>query len=169
LVLIGWFLNNAARSSYQELVLRRALESVSVSDVMRVRIERVAPELPLAAFVREHLLAGDQRLFPVERAGEWLGVVCFEGVRSLPHSDWSRVQIGELMTPREQVQAVLRPGENADGALKQLAQRGADQLLVVDQGSVVGLVVRSDVLRWLALRNGMWRGDVADARTAHVG
>jgi Zn-dependent protease/CBS domain-containing protein len=168
LVLIGWFLNNAARASYQELLLRRALEHVSVRDVMRVRLQRVQPELTLTQFVREHLLAGDQRLFPVESAGEWLGVVCFEDVRSLPESDWSRVTIAELMTPLARVSGVLRPEDSADAALKQLGRRGVEQLLVVEQGRVAGLVVRSDVLRWLALHRGTWHGSHGEAQAAHA-
>jgi len=168
LVLIGWFLNNAARASYQELLARRALEDVSVADVMRTRVERVEPALSLAAFVREHLLASDQRLFPVERAGEWLGVVCFEDVKSLPQGDWSRVRIADLMIPLAEIQP-LHPAQTADAALEQLGKRGVEQLLVVDHGRVLGLIVRADLLRWMSLRSGQGSREWASARGAHAG
>lgn len=160
LVLIGWFLNNAARSSYQTLLVQQLLSDVAVGELMRRDPARVAPEMLLADFVRNYLLASDQRLFPVEREGLLLGVVGFDDVRALPESDWSKVTLNELMRPRAQIE-MLEADMPAAQALQRLIERRREQMLVGDGQRVLGLLVRGDVLRWLALR-----GDLAGAVAA---
>jgi len=65
LLLIGWVLNNAARSSYQQLLLAPALESLQVKDLMRTQFERIQAHVPLQEFIDNKLLRSDQIAWPV--------------------------------------------------------------------------------------------------------
>jgi CBS domain-containing protein len=154
LLLIGWFLNHAARSSYQTLLVQQLLSDVAVRDLMRREPARVPPDMLLAEFVRNHLLASDQRVFPVERDGQLRGLVCFDDVRALPESDWSKVRLRELMTPPAEC-TMLNADVPAAQALQQLTERGREQMPVGDGRRMLGLLVRGDVLRWLALRGNV--------------
>jgi len=163
LVLIGWFLNNAARASYQQLLVRRALEDVPVARVMRTRLDRVAPDLPLESFVREHLMLGDQRAFPVELPdGTLVGLVCFDDLEKLPQQEWSHKAVEDVMTPAERL-IVLPPDAGADEALQSLATRDVDQLPVLVGRHLVGIVRRADVMKWLALQGGGAMGPAASS------
>ena len=53
LVLIGWFLYNAAYMSYQQLLIREALDHVSVETVMRSRVQSVPPDISLEQLVHD--------------------------------------------------------------------------------------------------------------------
>ncbi|HKO93115.1 MAG TPA: site-2 protease family protein [Polyangiaceae bacterium] len=154
LLLIGWFLNHAARSSYQTLLVQQLLSHVAVRDLMRLQPARVPPEMRLAEFVRNHLLAGDQRVFPVERDGQLLGLVSFDDVRALPESNWSKLKLRDLMTSPAEF-TMLQPDVPAARALQQLTEHKREQLPVGDGRRVLGLLVRGDVLRWLALRGNV--------------
>lgn len=152
LVLIGWFLNHAARMSYQQLLVRRALEDVPVARVMRTRLDRVTPDLPLESFVREHLMLTEQRAFPVESSdGTLVGLICFDDVKKLPQQEWPLKSVRDVMTPAERLTA-LPPDAGADQALQSLATRDVDQLPVLEGGHLVGIVRRADVMKWLALQ-----------------
>lgn len=65
LVLIGWFLSAAARTSRERAVAGKLLENVSVSDVMRTRIATVGPNTTVESLVNEVLLVSDQECIPV--------------------------------------------------------------------------------------------------------
>lgn len=152
LMLIGWFLNNAARSSYQQLLMRQALEDVPVTRLMRTQLDRVDPELSVDALVREHVMVSDQHAFPVESRGVLQGLVSFEDLRKVPQADWVRTPVGAVMTPLDEL-AALSPDADAEQALEQLAQRDVEQLPVVDEAAhLLGLVRRQNLVRWLALQ-----------------
>jgi CBS domain-containing protein len=151
LVLIGWFLNNAARASFQQVLIRRTLEHVPVARMMSTNVEGVPPDLSVDAFVREHLLGGDQQAFPVIQNGQFIGLIGFEDVRSVPHEAWPTTAVGTVMTPSDRVFTLL-PQAGAEEALDDLARLDVDQIPVVDHGNVMGFVRRRDLVRWIALQ-----------------
>ncbi|MCX4247142.1 site-2 protease family protein [Paraliomyxa miuraensis] len=153
LVLIGWFLNNAAQMSYAQLLMRRALEHVPVSRIMFTRVGSLSPEISVESFVREHLLVGDQQAFPVEDGGRLLGLATAEDVRRVPQERWPVTMVGDIMTRAEEL-ATLTPQADAEEAMSLLSRRDVEQLPVVEAGHVVGLVRRRDLVRWLALQGG---------------
>jgi CBS domain-containing protein len=57
------------------------------------------------------------------------------------------------MTPASQLELVS-PREDATQALKKLGRRDVRQMPVVQDGQVVGMLRRRDVLRWLQLQSG---------------
>jgi Zn-dependent protease len=154
LMLIGWFLNNAALVSYRQLLVKQTLEEVPVGTLMQTRLDRVDPDLPLARLVEEHMMASGQRVLPVERAGRFLGLVSLTDLQKSDRRAWERTTAAEIMTPRERL-ACAAPGDDAAEALEQLARRGVNQLPVLDDGRLVGLLRREDVLKWLALHGGI--------------
>lgn len=151
LILIGWFLNNAARLGHEQLLVRRALEGVSVRELMWRQVERVAPDVSVRELVDEHYMGGDQRGFPVEQDGRLIGLVCFDDLRRLPRDVWDATSVREIMTPLEEL-ATLPPDADAQRALEQLARRDVEQIPVVQGRELVGLVRRRDIVKWLALR-----------------
>ncbi len=149
LVLVGWFLNNAARLSYRDVRMRHALEDVTVAGVMETRLERVSPDLRVERFVHDYVMAGEQNAFPIESAGNLVGVVTLGDVRRLPQSEWAGTTVGQIMTPVAELPA-LPPEAAAERAFNQLTRRHQEQVLVVDGHHLIGLVRRSDLAKWRA-------------------
>lgn len=151
LMLIGWFINGAARTSYQQQLLKHSLEAVPVSRLMLTRLDRVWPTLTLDDFVRDHVMADDQTSWPVEQDGVLLGLVSFDDVRKVPREQWPYTQVGQVMTPASQL-STLPPEAGAEKALEELSKREVEQLPVLDHlGHLLGLVRRKDLMRWLTL------------------
>jgi Zn-dependent protease len=152
LILIGWFLNNAALMGYRQVVLREALESVPVSRLMRTRLVGASPHMLVSTLVDQHLMSSGQRSFPVEEDGRFVGLVCLKDLYRLPRQAWDRVTVGEVMVGLDRL-AMVAPEDAATEALAVLDKREVNQLPVVDQGRFAGLVRREDVLRWLMMQS----------------
>lgn len=152
LMVIGWFLNNAARSSYQQVLVKQALEAVPVARLMRTRLDTVSPDVSIDELVRDHVLTGDQHAFPVEQGGVLQGLVCIHDLRKVPQAQWAHTPVGAVMTPYDTLET-LTPKADAEQALEKLARREVEQLPVVDdEAHLLGLVRRQDLVRWLALQ-----------------
>lgn len=152
LVLIGWFLNNAAKMSYQQLVVREALEEVPVERLMFSRMMTVDAACSLSELVRDYIMQSEQRCFPVLRSGCFVGLVCLDDVRRTAEVEWSHVRVADVMTPVEKL-VTMAPRDDAAEALKELGRREVDQIPIVDHGELKGLVRRQDILKWLATRD----------------
>lgn len=150
LAFIGWFLNNAAVSSYRQLVITQSLAHVPVSRLLQTDLESVPPELDLHSLVEQHLLHTSQRVFPVLHGERLEGLVCLEDLRRVVPQERSRHVVADVMTPAARLVG-LSPRDSAEEALRRLSSTGVNQLPVLDNGRFRGLVTREALLRYLAL------------------
>lgn len=151
MMLLGWFLNTAAKRSYEQVLLTTALQHVPVRRLMLSRLEAVPPSMTVNEFVHERLLHAEQRCFPVLAGERFLGLACLADVKKAPQVEWDRTPVAAVMTPAERL-AVVAPDDPATKAADLLTRSDLDQVPVVDGQTLVGLVRRRDLLKWLKLR-----------------
>jgi len=152
IALIGWFLRSAAATSYKQLLIEDLLEDVPVARLMRADVRTVEPELPVSDLVYDFMLGTDERAFPVVDRGKLAGLVTIEDVRKVPRDSWPSTRVSQIMTPAEKL-AVVGPRQDASEALHELTRRDVRQLPVVENGKLVGLLRRRDIVRWLRLQS----------------
>ena len=153
LAFIGWFLNNAALVSYRQLLVRDALEDVPVTRVMQTDFATVALDTPVDVLVDQHVLGTGQRAFPVFEGKLFRGMLCLQDVRKVARENWSHTRAAEIMTPLNGLISVT-PQTDAMEALDLLGRHRINQLPVMENGELRGLVSREDILRWLTLYGG---------------
>jgi predicted transcriptional regulator len=152
-MLIGWFLLNAAKASYEQTVMQEALRGTRVNEVMRRSVATVPPEMPVSALVSDYVMSTDQQCFPVVRDGHLEGLVCLADVRKAPRAEWDSTRVGDVMTPSSDL-STLSAEAPATEALRKLGEGDVDQVPVVERdGSLLGLVRRQDILRWLSVHS----------------
>lgn len=152
LAFIGWFLNNAAAQSYRQVVVEDLLGGVPVAQLMRTNAPTVASNIPVSSLVHDHIMGTDERAFPVVDSDRLVGLVCVEDVRKVPRESWESTTVSQIMTPANQL-VVATPREDASAALNDLASRDVNQLPVVENGQLVGILRRRDIMRWLQLHS----------------
>jgi len=152
LAFIGWFLNNAASQSYQQVVVEDMLEGVPVSRLMRPNAPTVDPNIPVSGLVDQFIMGTDERAFPVVVENRLVGLVCLEDVRKVPRTAWDETQVGQIMTPADKLD-IVNPREDANDALNKLVRRDIRQMPVVLNGQLVGMLRRRDIMRWLQLQS----------------
>ena len=145
---IGWFLVQAARSSYQELQLQQLLRGVEAEDVMAGNLSRIPPELSLQDAVDDYFMRYDHSGFPVEKQGRTIGLLTLRGVRRVPREQWPTHRVRDHMVPLGD-QVVVAPDARMDGVVGKLQDGEAGRVLVVHDGEVVGIITPSDLTRWL--------------------
>jgi len=151
LAFIGWFLNNAALVSYRQLLTQETLQDVPVARVMLTRFEVVPPQLPLETLVEAYMQRSDQRAYPVVGTDDrLLGMVFQHDIERLSPEQRRTLTARDVLHAPEQIVGA-RPDEDVLEVLNVLAQRDINQVPVLENGRVVGLVRRADILRWLAL------------------
>jgi Zn-dependent protease/predicted transcriptional regulator len=145
---IGWFLVQAARSSYQELQLQQLLRGVEAEDVMAADLVRIPPELSLQEAVDDYFMRYDHGAFPVEEQGRTIGLLTLRGIRRVPREQWPTHRVRDHMVPLSD-QVVVAPDARMDGVLGKLQDSQANRVLVAQDGEVVGIITPTDLTRWL--------------------
>lgn len=152
LVFVGWFLSSAAKSSYQQLLLRRALSGVPIRDVMTHEVPQVDGDMRIPEFVSDYVLRHDFSIYPVVRRGEFMGVISAEDVRRLEREVWGVTCVGALAHQPEE-ERVVHHNQDAWDALTQMLETDAARLLVVDNGRLQGIVSREAIMRLVQLKS----------------
>jgi CBS domain-containing protein len=75
-------------------------------------------------------------------------MVSFDDVKRLFEADGERYTVADAMQPIEES---VRPDLTGRDALQILLRSEHDPLPVIDDGRIVGLLYRADIMRWLAL------------------
>lgn len=147
-ILIGWFLNNAAQSSYQNLVVRMMLEGTRVDEVMTYAPETVPANLTLQELLDNYLFNRNYQSFPVESEGYPVGLVTLEQVRQTPRQDWQQRTVSDIMMPVESGIAT-HPNQDMSSVLEQMQNHRTRRLLVTTDGHLEGILSASDIANWL--------------------
>jgi CBS domain-containing protein len=148
LVLIGWFLRNAAQGSYRQLELRRSLTQLSVEELMRSQIRTIPADASVAEFIEDYVFESDQRTFPVVEGDRLIGIATAVDAKAVLPASRERTQVQAIMSPLEDIHT-LAPEDDAAGALRYVARFG--DVPVVEQGHILGLLGDSDVRKWMML------------------
>lgn len=151
-VLIGLFLRQAAQMSYQQLLLRRALEGEPVSRFMKTQPITVPPDITIADLVENYIYTHHHKMYPVATNGHLLGCIGTREVKNLPREQWGVRTVGEVIGGCSQ-ENTISPSADAMEALAKMNRTGASRLLVVDDsGELVGIVTLKDLMRFMSLK-----------------
>ena len=145
---IGWFLDSAATIQVQQVVLRDLLAGHTVAHAMGRGCASVPADLTLQQLVDEHILGGGQRCFLVDRGGVPVGLMTLRRVKEVPRPEWASVTVEQAMLPLEQAKRVS-PDTGLWPALQSMDRNGVNQLVVMTDGRVVGMLSRDDVISFL--------------------
>jgi Zn-dependent protease/CBS domain-containing protein len=149
--LIGLFLRNAAQMSYQQLLVRKALEGETVARFMNPHPVTVPDSITVAKLVDEYIYKYHYKMFPVMAGEKLVGCITTRQVKEIPREAWDRETIREAASPCTE-DNTISPGTDAIKALAMMNQTGASRLMVVENGRLVGLVTLKDLLEFFSLK-----------------
>ena len=149
---IGWFLMDAAKASYAQVEIAAAFQGVRVSAVMSRDCVIVNRGMSLQEFVDTYLLRTGQRCFAVEDQGRLVGLITPRDVGAIPRERWDKTTVREAMRPLEKLH-IITPDTQVLDALKLMAGNDVNQLPVVANGALQGIVSRSQLMQLLQARS----------------
>ncbi|HUJ09536.1 MAG TPA: site-2 protease family protein [Verrucomicrobiae bacterium] len=149
--LIGMFLRNAAQMSYQQVMMREALQGEPLRHFMNPNPVTVSPTTSVEDFVENYIYRYHHKLFPVVTDGQLLGCVTFNQVKQIPKQEWSRHQVSELTRQCAEDNAI-DADTDAVNALARMNQAHVSRMMVVEGQKLVGVVSLKDLLKFLSLK-----------------
>jgi CBS domain-containing protein len=161
LAFIGWFLLQAASAEARYVATQQALAGLRVGDLMARDPVTVDADLSLGQFMDDVAWSRRYTTYPVLDSGRPVGLLAFRSVAGVPRDKWDHHRVREAMMSRDDV-PLLTEDEPAIDALLKLSSSDVNRGLVVDDGTLAGLLSITDLAR--ALEVGRPRRPVAVSR-----
>lgn len=150
LIFVGWFLHSASVRGYSQVVFESVLKRMRAGDLMARDFETVSRTLSVQELIDEHILKKRERVFLVADGENLEGIVCLEDVKSLPREKWAETSVSEIMTPKQELEAVL-PDADGSKVLQSLTAKDVHQVPVIEGDKIIGIICRADILRTIKL------------------
>ena len=150
LIMIAWFMYAGAASSQSATIFQDSLRRLTVASVMDRDFGRVQAGVSVQSFAEEHLLEKTPSVAPhayaVYRDDYLVGLLSLRQLGSIPMQTWSHTSVERAMLPIESAPA-MEPGAPALGALHLILEEGVEQIAVMAEGRLLGLVTRNELAR----------------------
>jgi Zn-dependent protease len=151
LLLIGWFLDNAAAATQAQAGLSEILRGITVAQAMTRECSRVPPDQTLAQLVRDEVLGRGRRCFFVTDDGRLRGLVTLHQIKQVTPEERDTVTAEEVMTPLAKL-AVVGPGESLLAAMQKMDDSDVAQLPVTAGDELLGMIGREQILHYVRTR-----------------
>jgi len=150
LAFIGWFLLTAAQESYAQVAIRNMLQGLRARDIMIQDLPVVTRDISLEDYGHELLRTG-RRCHLVTGNGELVGMMTVHLLNHFPREEWANTSVQAAMIPRAKIHWIS-PDQPVGDILERMQNEDINQLPVVADGRVVGLVTRDSILRVIQAR-----------------
>lgn len=152
LLLIAFFLYYGAAGEEEAVVISVTLEGILVKDVMSglPDVIYVLPDWTLNQLV-DVMFKTKHMGYPVQQnhTSPVLGVITFSDLRRIPESERDTIRVKDVMTGDV---IAIEPDADAFDAFKLIMSNNVGRLIVIDQGKIVGIVSRTDLIRSIQFR-----------------
>jgi CBS domain-containing protein len=99
-----------------------------------------------------YLVAGAAR--GVMQVDQLVGLITLSDIRPVPRDEWGQAPVGHAIIPVERLH-VVSPQQSLNEALPLMVGQDVNQLPVVADGRLVGVLSREEVMRFLEIRRGL--------------
>jgi len=153
-ILIGFFVVGASRSAYQQLVISEALREQTVSALMTPNPVTTEPDHSIRHLVEEIILKNNKSFVPVVEGDHALGYIDTALAGSIENEDWSNTLVEDIYEPANQLNTtgLSTPMEKV---FAKMVSSGRSKLMVVEAGVLLGVLSLSDLMTYLAIRDGL--------------
>jgi Zn-dependent protease len=143
--LIGLFVLNASRGTYQQMVVKRGLSGRRVADLMTRDPHVVHPAATLHDLADRVMLGRGVSFVPVVEHGRLLGHVEATALREVPRDGWDSREAAEVMVPVSP-DTCMSQTTTAEAALERMAKTGRRKFLVAEGDGLKGVISLSDLM-----------------------
>ena len=147
LILIAIFVYLGADQEYNVVMTNTLLEGIRVKDIMSSEVKTVNPSDTVDSVLKlmfQHKHMG----YPVMQDGDLKGIITFHDISKLPEDQRDRT-VEEFMTNKV---VVTDPQEEVASTLEKLTNNRIGRLPVVDNGQLVGIISKTDVMKALEMK-----------------
>lgn len=144
LIALAFFVYVGASGESQRTSMNAAFENVAVRDIMTHRedLDAVSPEESVSELI-DRMFRERHTGFPVVADGRLRGIVTLEDARSVSTVEREAYLVEDVMSTDV---TTISPDSNAMDAFDTMQREGIGRLAVVEDGELVGLITRTDIM-----------------------
>jgi Zn-dependent protease/CBS domain-containing protein len=154
IIFTGWFLLNAAQTARSQSMIETAFRGVTVNQIMNTTTMTVPANISLQRLVDEYMLPQGLRSALVMQGDQLAGLITLSDIRHVPRDQWSQTPVGLAMVSAERLHTVT-PQQNLRDVLPLMTGQDVNQLPVVQDGKLVGVLTRDAIIRALEVRRSL--------------
>jgi Zn-dependent protease len=153
---IAFFLRHAAEAGYAQTVQEELLAGVRVRDIMTKEPVTIPATLPANLAVDDYFLASHHLAFPVcDEDRAFRGLLRLDFLKRVPREKWPFTSVLDIAIDGGGDDLKITAEESASEAMKRLLQPTQGRLAVLEDGKVVGIITRHDVLQFMQVKTAL--------------
>ncbi len=145
---------SAAQSARVQSAIDEAFSGVTVAQVMNTNPMTVPANISLQRLVHEYFLPQGLRSALVMQGDQLAGLITLSDIRHVPQDQWAQTPVGFAMVPVERLH-VATPQQSLKDVLSLMTGKDVNQLPVVEDGRLVGVLTREAIIRTLEIRRSL--------------
>ncbi|MFA4967618.1 MAG: site-2 protease family protein, partial [Candidatus Margulisiibacteriota bacterium] len=98
-IFLGFFLMEAADTSYRQLRMKKILSSIKVKDIMSKNVVTVPGSLTLDKLIEDYFFKFRYAGFPVVEDDTILGIITFHGIKEVDKNNWPALTAKQAAIP----------------------------------------------------------------------
>lgn len=167
---IGWYLESAAGSQLQIESVKMLVGHHRVREAMRQDFVRIPSGATLQQIVDQLVTTQGWRSFVVSDGTGLRGLLTLADIQKIPRDAWPAATVAHAMVPADKVPTAA-PETELWTALEAMGRENVNQMPVMDQGEVIGMLSREDILHYLEALQLAMRGRTGPGRfgSGHTG
>jgi CBS domain-containing protein len=150
LLVIAFFVYIGASEEERATTINICLEGIRVRNIMSDDVHTVPPSMSLRELT-DLVFREKHRGYPVVDGEKLLGVVTTADIQRVAESLRQTTTVGDVMAKKI---FDIGPDEEATAAMKKLTELGVRRLPVIENGRLVGILSREDLVRAMELCSG---------------
>jgi Zn-dependent protease/CBS domain-containing protein len=150
LIIIAFFIYVGAGQESSMVTTNFLLQDVTVGEIMSKEVMSVEMTHPLTEVIR--LMYTTKHLgFPVVDRGDLIGIITLADIHRTSEIDREAMQVRDVMSRQPII--TIPPSASVTEALRIMTMQNIGRIPVVEEGRIVGIVTRTDILTVLELKD----------------
>lgn len=155
-LLVGWFLlQNASRYS-QAAMVQEQLSGLTAADAVIPDSPIVPADISLREFANQYIIGNSanwRKYLVTDEAGQLIGEVAVDGMKTIPTNDWWDVTVRSIMQPAETIETVDSDQPLLDVVTLLERKRIPTLVVLKESGALVGMLEKASIIQLLQKRS----------------
>ena len=155
LILIGFFVQEAANAGYQQVLIKRDLGGMKIKDIMSKNVIFVSGDISLLSLVDDYFFKYRFTSFPVlTQDGAVEGLITIHAVKDVPRQLWHSTKVKDAMIHLRK-DLLIHQNIDAYEALPRMASNGVGRLIVTQDHKLIGIISQRDIIRLFEVKEDL--------------
>jgi Zn-dependent protease/CBS domain-containing protein len=154
-LLVGWFLLQNADRYAQAASIQEQLSGLTAADAVIPNSPIVSGDLLLREFANRYIIGSStdwQKYLVTDTAGQLVGEIPIDALKTIPTNDWWTVEVRSLMQPTENLESVAANRPLLE-VITLLEEKKLPSVIVKDEGDrLLGLLEKNSILQLMQKR-----------------